>query len=180
MRNRSGFGWLDFLIGVLLLALGVLAFIRPDLALTGLVCAYGIAAVVMGVADLLLYIRVERYTGFGPVLSLISGIVSVMSGIMLVAYPRTGVLVLTVLFPLWFIAHCISRLTHLNHIRLVAGEGIYTLVLVINVIGLVLGFLMLLSPLFTLTTIRCFAGVYLILLGIDSIAMAMSPMGRRW
>lgn len=171
MRNRSGFGWLDFLIGVLLLALGVLAFAQPDLALTGLVCAYGIAAVVMGVADLLLYIRVERYTGFGPVLSLISGIVSVMSGIMLVAYPRTGVLVLTVLFPLWFIAHCISRLTHLNHIRLVAGEGIYTLVL---------GFLMLLSPLFTLTTIRCFAGVYLILLGIDSIAMAMSPMGRRW
>ena len=179
MRRRSGFGWLELAIGILLLALGTLAFVRPDLALTGLVFAYGVAAIVMGVADILLYVQVERYTGFGPVLSLISGILSVMSGIMLVAYPRTGVLVLTVLFPIWFIAHCVSRFTHLHHIRFVAGEGMYYFTLILNIIGLVLGFLMLFSPLLTLTTIRFLAGAYLILLGIDAIVMAASRMGTR-
>ena len=180
MRRRSGFGWLELAIGIILIVLGVLAFVKPDLALNSLVCAYGVAAVVMGVADMILYIRVERFTGFGPILSLISGILGVMSGIVLVVYPQAGVLVLTVLFPIWFIAHCISRMTHLNHIRFIAGSGIFYFILTVNLIGLVLGVLMLFNPLFTLTTIRCFAGAYLILLGIDSVVLAASRLGTRF
>ena len=179
MKRRSGFGWLELVIGIILVILGVLAFARPDLALTGLVFAYGISAVIMGVADIILFIEVERYTGFGPILSLISGVLSVMSGLMLVVYPGAGVLVLTVLFPIWFIAHGISRLAHLGHIRFVAGNGIYYFTLIVNLIGLVLGILMLFHPLFTLATVRCFAGTYLILLGIDSVVMAASRMGKR-
>ena len=180
MRRRSGFGWLELAIGIILIALGVLAFAKPDLALTSLVFAYGVVAVVMGVADIILYIEVERYTGFGPVLSLIAGILSVMSGVMLVVYPRTGVVVLTVLFPIWFIAHCISRLVHLGHIRFVGGNGLYYFTLAVNIIGLILGLMMFMSPLLTLTTIRYFASLYLILLGIDSVVMAFSRMGTRW
>lgn len=179
MRRRSGFGWLELIIGLLLVVLGILAFLKPELALTSLVFAYGIAAVAMGVADILLFIHVERYTGLGPVLSLVSGILSVMAGIMLAAYPRTGALVLTMLFPIWFIAHCVSRLAHLSHIRLMLGKGTFYLLLAINIIGLVLGILMLFNPIFTLSTIRCFASIYLILLGVDSVVMALSSMGRR-
>lgn len=180
MRKRSGFGWLELIIGIVLIGLGILTFVNPDLALTSMVFAYGIAAVVMGIADLILYIQVERYTGFGPILALISGILSVMSGVALVVYPSAGILVLTVLFPIWFIAHCISRLSHLNHIRLAAGNGMYYFTLAINIVGLLLGFMMLLNPLFTLTTIRFFASIYLILLGIDSIAMSISRIGTRF
>lgn len=179
MRRRSGFGWLEFVIGIILIVLGFMALVKPDLALTVMVFAYGIAAVAMGIADIILYIRVERYTGFGPVLALVAGILSVMSGIMLTAYPRTGVVVLTVLFPIWFIAHCISRFTQLNHIRFVAGDGTYYFALIINIIGLILGFLMFLRPMFTLATLRWFAGLYLMLLGVDSIVIAFSRMGRR-
>ena len=179
MRRRSGFGWLELAIGILLILLGALAFLRPDLALNSLVFAYGVAAVVMGIADIILYIEVERYTGFGPILSLIAGVLSVMSGVMLAVYPRTGVLVLTVLFPIWLIAHCISRLTQLNHVRYVAGSGVYRFALVINIIGLILGCLMILRPLFTLATLRYFAGFYLILLGIEAVVTAVSRMGTR-
>lgn len=180
MRRHSGFGWLELVIGVLLIALGILTFAKPELVLTSMVFVYGISAVVMGISDIILYIQVERYTGFGPTLSLVSGILSVMAGVMLVVYPRTGVLVLTVLFPIWFIAHCISRLAHLNHIRFVAGNGIFYFTLIIHIIGLILGFLMLLSPVLTLTTIRYLAGIYLILLGIDSLVVAFSRMGKRF
>ena len=180
MRKRSNFGWLELAIGILLIILGVLVFVKPDLAMTSMVFAYGAAAVVMGVADIILYIQVDRFTGFGPILSLISGILSVMSGIMLLVQPRIGVLVLTVLFPIWFIAHCISRLAHLGHIRFVAGNGTYYFTLIVNIIGLILGILMIFNPFFTLATIRGFAGVYLILLGADSIVLAVSKMGNRW
>lgn len=180
MRGRSGFGWLELVIGILLIVLGIVAFANPNFAVTGLVLAYGIAAVIMGIADIILYIRVERFTGFGPILSLISGILSVMSGIMLITYPGTGVMVLTVLLPIWFIAHCISRLANLNHVRFVAGNGMYYFTLIVNIIGLILGFLMMIRPLFTLATLRYFISAYLILLGIDAIVVAISRMGRHF
>ena len=177
MSRRSDFGWFELAIGIALIALGVLALAKPALVLTGLVFIYGIAAIIMGVADIILYIRVERFTGFGPVISLVAGILSVMCGAMLLVYPGAGALVLTLLFPIWFIAHCISRLAHLPHIRRAAGKGVYALTLIISVIGLILGFMMLLSPLFTLAAIRCFAGAYFILLGANGILLAFSPMG---
>ena len=179
MRRRSGFAWLELVVGVLLIALGIWAFLEPDRALADMAVAFGVAAVAMGVADILLYIQVERFVGLGPVLSLISGIMSVMSGMMLLAYPRAGALALSLLFPVWFIAHCISRLTHLSHIRFIAGRGMYTFTLVIHLVGLILGFLMLLTPFFTPNILRVFACVYLILLGIDGVVTAVSRMGMK-
>ena len=92
---------------------------------------------------------------------------------------EAGDLALTLLFPIWVITHCISRLSHLRQIRMIAGRGMYYFILIINIIGLFLGFLMLLNPLFTLSAIRCLAGTYFILLGIDGILMAVSRMGMQ-
>ena len=180
MRGRSGFGWLELLTGILLFILGIIGFIYPDMLLEEIVFACGVAAIIMGIADILLYLRVERFTGFGPMLSLISGIMSVMTGIMLIAYPGIGAMAVTILFPIWFIAHCISRLMNLNHVRYIAGNGMYYVLLIINIIGLILGCMMLLSPLFSLRTLRLFSSLYLILLGADAICMAVSNMGRRF
>ena len=177
MRRHSGFGWLELITGILFIVLGIWTFADPRHALASMVFIFGVPAIIVGIADIVLYVQAERYTGFGPVIALISGILSVMSGIMLLVYPRAGIIVLTVLFPIWFIAHCISRLAHLPHIRRAAGKGVYALTLIISVIGLILGFMMLLSPLFTLAAIRCFAGAYLILLGANGILLAFSPMG---
>ena len=150
------------------------------MALKGMAFVYGVVAVVMGVADILLYIQVERYTGLGPMVSLIAGILSVMSGIMLLVYPQTGLWPWLLLFPIWFIAHCISRLTQVNHIRLASGDGMYYFTLVINIIGLILRMHDVFSaPLLTLSYIRLFASAYLILLGVDSILMAVGPLGMR-
>ena len=177
MKNRSGFGWLEFIIGVILIALGVFTFASPGAALTGFAVAYGVIAVVMGVADIVLYVRAERYTGFGPIVALVAGILSVMSGMVLLVYPSAATIALTFLFPLWFIAHCISKLSQINYVRYTAGDAMYYITLIINVIGLVLGFMMLLSPVFTLSAIRYFACIYLVLLGVDSIMTAFSRMG---
>ena len=100
MRRRSGFGWMEFIEGVLLLILGIYTFIQPDRALTGFIVLYGVIAVLMGIADILLYARVERFTGFGPIVSLISGALSVMTGVMLLVYPNAGKWVMGLLFPL--------------------------------------------------------------------------------
>ena len=92
--------------------------------LSGLVAVYGIIAIALGIEDIVVYVRLSRFTGFGPMLSLIAGILSVMCGIMLLANPNVGKWALTILMPIWFIAHCISGLTRVNLVRLI-GNSFY-------------------------------------------------------
>lgn len=180
MRKRSGFGWLEFVIGVLLIVMGVFTFLRPNSAMTVVVVIYGLIAVLTGVSDIVFYTKMERHTGFGPTISLISGILSVMAGVMLVVYPNAGKWIMSLLFPIWFIAHCISRLSHLNVVRFMAGNVIYYFSMIMNVIGLILGIFMLIQPVVTLLTFGHIIGLYLILLGVDNIAMAVSQIGSKW
>ncbi len=52
---------------------------------------YGIVAVVIGsIVDIVFYVRTERHSGFGPTVALVTGILGVMSGVMLLAYPTAG------------------------------------------------------------------------------------------
>ena len=50
MRQRSSYGWLELVIGILLSVLGIYSFFRPVDYLTTLIVIYGIAALVTGIA----------------------------------------------------------------------------------------------------------------------------------
>ena len=99
---------------------------------------------------------------------------------MLLMYPNAGELVLVLLLPIWFIAHSISRLTHLSLVRMTAGDFYYYFTMILNIAGVILGFLMILWPSIALFSAGFIVGIYLILLGIDSIVMACSDMDIGW
>ena len=183
MKRKNGFGWSELIVGVLLILLGIFAFIRPESTLTGAVVIYGVIAIVMGIEDLVVYARLSRFIGFGPMLSLISGILSVMCGVMLLANPNVGKWALTILLPIWFIAHCISELTRTNLIRLIGNPFYYYFSLILNILGLVLGFVMIFSPALSFVTLRaiCYmVAIYLILFGIESIIAAFARRNSDW
>ena len=176
MRERTPWyrrvNWWELIAGIVMIALGIASLARPSLAVTGLVYAYGIAGVIVGVTDILRYIRVERYTGFGPIVSLVAGVLSVMAGVVILVNPRVGMAVFSLLFALWFITHCVSRLASLSRVRLVAGRGAYYAALVLNLVGLVLGAVLVVLPTASILTLGYLAAVYLIVLGAESLVMA--------
>ena len=183
MKRKNRFGWSELIAGVLLVLLGAASFVWPESALTGAIVIYGVIAILMGIEDIVVYVRLSRFTGFGPMLSLISGILSVMCGIMLVGNPNLGKWALTVLLPVWFIAHCISGLTHTNLIRLIGNRFYYYFSLILNIFGLILGFLMFFSPILSFVTIRVISYMiagYLILFGIESIIAAFARKNTEW
>ena len=112
--------------------------------------------------------------------SLVAGILSIMTGIALLAYPGIAEWIISLLFPLWFITHCISRLAHTALIRYVAGNFYYYFSLAVNILGLVLGFVMLLQPILTFLTLGYLIGLCLIAFGVECILLAFSDMGSRW
>ena len=131
-------------------------------------------AIVTGIADIIFYVKMEKYMGFGPVLALVSGVLSVLAGAMLLMYPDAGQLVIVMLIPIWFIAHSIARLSHLPLIKLGAGKKFYIFSLVLNIIGIIMGVLMIFSPRFAFVSASVLIGGYLILLGIDCVIMSGS------
>ena len=146
MRGRSGFGWSQFIMGHLPdPAGGVHLYEAPAAYSPASLCCTAWRRVITGICDIILYIKEERFTGFGPAVSLVSGILSIMTGIVLLAFPGIAEWIVALLFPLWFITHCISRLTHTGLIRFMAGEFYYWFTMIVNILGLVLGFLMLCS-----------------------------------
>ena len=77
MRERSRFDWVELIEGILLILLGFYSISHPGSALTGVVLLYGLVAIVTGIADIVFYVKVEEHTGFGPTVSLVSGVLSV-------------------------------------------------------------------------------------------------------
>ena len=183
MKRRYNFGWSELVVGLLLILLGVFTFVRPEGMLTGAVMIYGVIAVVLGIEDIMIYSRVSRFTGFGPTLSLLSGILSVMCGVMLLGNPNIGKWALTILLPVWFIAHCISGLTHTGLIRLIGNPLYFYFSLILNVMGLVLGFMMLFSPVLSFVTLRAIsymAAIYFLLFGVESVIAAFARRNSDW
>lgn len=173
MNTRRRLGWMELIEGILLIVLGIVTLTQPRGALTSLVIAYGVIALLTGLVDIAFYIVMEKHTGFGPTVSLVTGILSVLAGCALIAHPEIGLNLLLIIFPIWFLTHCISRLTHLNIVRLVAGKGSYYLTLTANIIGIVLGVMMLFDPMLSIVSMSALIGVDLILLGVESVVFAI-------
>ncbi len=183
MNKKSNFGWSELIIGLLMTVLGIFTFIKPENILSGAIIVYGIIITIMGIDDIIVYARVSRFTGFGPTLALISGIFSVMCGVMLIANPNIGKWALTILMPIWFVAHSIAGLTRTNFIRLVGNTFYYYFSLILNILGLIIGFIMILSPAMSFVTLRIcsyIVAIYLVLFGIESIISAFVRRNSDW
>lgn len=179
MRRRSGFGWYELIEGILLMGLGIYSLFKPMQSLLGLVALYGAGAAATGIGDIVLYCRLEKHMGFGPTLYLVSGVVSLLVGIVLMLHPGARSWAVLLLFPLWFLCHCIGRISHISYARPLFSRGYYTLALIVNILGLVLGVLMLLSPRLSRLSFNLIMASILLLLGIDTLAEALSKLGAK-
>ena len=179
MRRRSRYGWLELIEGILLILLGIYTLFNPGNTIRGITFVYGILAVITGISDIVFYAKTEHYVGFGPTIALVTGILSLLAGLMLLMYPNAGELVMTLLLPIWFIAHSVSRLTHLPLVRLV-GKFYYYFTMIVNILGIILGCLMIIWPWVALFSTGFIIGCYLILLGIDCVVLACSDMDTGW
>ncbi len=128
--RKSHLKWLELVVGILMILLGIYSLVSPSGMLTGITVVYGVFAVLTGIADIAFYVKMERRMGFGPSVALVTGILSLLAGILLLRNIGAGRWAMTLLFPLWFIAHCISRLSHLSLIRMyLICQGVDSLLL---------------------------------------------------
>ena len=72
MKRQSDIGWFELIMGLILIILGIVIMRQPVGVFTWIVILCGVIAVISGIGDIVLYVKMERFTGFGPVVSLVT------------------------------------------------------------------------------------------------------------
>jgi uncharacterized membrane protein HdeD (DUF308 family) len=168
LKEKVDINWAEMLLGVVFVLMGIYTFAHPELTLSGFLVVYGVLAVICGVVDIAFYVHLERHTGFGPVTALVLGIVNGLLGLFLILSPHTAAVIVGLIFPLWFVCHCLVKLLNLNVVR-VLSPWRYWWELVVNLVGILLGVLLLLHPFASAVSLVYLAGAYLVVMGLSSI-----------
>lgn len=114
--------WLWFVIeGVVLVILGALAIVVPPLATLGVTIFLGWLFLISGVVGLVMTFMTRGAPGFWW--SLVSGILGVIAGLVLLVYPLTGALSLTLVVTAFFIVEGVASIMYaLEHRKLLSGR----------------------------------------------------------
>lgn len=176
--KRSTIGWVEIILGILMVVLGIYTLMNPDTAITAIVIVYAIAAIISGIADFVIYYRLEKRGGFGSAMMILAGILNVAVGVLLLFNIGAGAWTLSILFPIWFIFHCIARLANLDYVKAYGSTFEYWVSMIVNVVGVILGFMILFNPFASLLTVVYFVAFYLLFEGFGSLIGGFGNLGR--
>jgi uncharacterized membrane protein HdeD (DUF308 family) len=164
--------WQLFLTeGIVLLILGILAIVVPQIATIAAAVLIGWLLLVSGVVGLIATLRMRSAPGFWW--SLISAVLGIVAGIVLLLWPLSGALSLTVILTVFLVIEGVtSILFALEHKRELSGR--WGMMLVSGVIDLVLAWMIFQGlPGTAAWAIGLLIGINLVFGGSALIAMAL-------
>jgi uncharacterized membrane protein HdeD (DUF308 family) len=114
--------WVFYLIeGLILIVLGAIAIVIPPIASLAVTILLGALFLVSGVVGLVLTLWLRQLPGFWW--SLLSAVLAIVTGILLLAWPVSGVLSLTLVLAVFFVIEGVATIMYaLDHRRQYTGR----------------------------------------------------------
>lgn len=178
LMKRSSFGWMEILLGILMVIMGIYSLANPVESLGVIVVAYAIVVIVNGIANFVMYCRLERHGGFGSAMMIVSGVLNLLIGVLLLFNVGAGAIALGILFPIWFLIHCISRLSNMDFVKSVGSKFEYWVALIANILGLIFALMILFNPFAGAIALIYFVALYLLIEGFSSIIGGFGSIGK--
>jgi uncharacterized membrane protein HdeD (DUF308 family) len=164
--------WLFFLIeGIILLALGLAAIVLPPLATIAIEVIIGRLLLVSGIVGLITTLRMRRVAGFWW--SLLSAILGIAAGFVLLRWPLSGALSLTLILTVFFVIEGVASIFYaLEHKRELSGR--WSWMLTSGALDLILGGIIFLGlPGTAAWAIGLLVGINMVFGGLAVITMAL-------
>jgi len=165
--------WKLFLIeGLCLLVLGVLAIILPQIASLAVTLVIGWLFLFSGAVGLFMTFMMRQMPGFWW--SLLSAVLGIAAGLVLIAFPVSGVISLTYVLVAFFIVEGVASIMFaLDHRAELPGR--WSWMLMSGIVDLILAALILLGlPSSAAWAIGLLVGINMVMGGVALIAMAMT------
>ena len=119
--------WVLFLVeGIVLVALGLLAIVLPPIATLAVEILFGWLFLISGIVGLITTVRMRQAPGFWW--ALVSAALGIAAGIVLLAWPLSGVLSLTLILIVFFTIEGVASIMYaLEHKRELSGRWVWML-----------------------------------------------------
>ena len=161
--------WLVLLRGIFAVAFGVIALVRPGVALLTLVWVFGIYAVVDGITAIVLGFRSrgEPHRGW----TVVQGVVSVLAGLIALFWPGVTAYALLFVIAFWAIVLGIGEIGGAFATRR-TGSTSWGWTLAAGLLNVVFGVLLLIWPSSGILTLVWLVGIFVVAGGIALVILA--------
>lgn len=173
--RNEGFGWVELITAILFFIAAYFAFSNPVDTLETITIFFGIAALLRGILSLVTYFRVrnDASSESSPTILLVFGIVGILVGLAFLFFSGLGTAVLSYAFAVWFLVDSVEGLSRAPRYKR-RGTGLYWTAIVLNVIGLIVGVLLILNPLTALFTFSYLIALAFVYFGVLNLFLAFA------
>lgn len=173
MAKKTNFDWQALIIAILFTVAAFLSFLLPGSALFVLIVFIGILAIVFGIYRIVQFFRLVYLPGYARAFLMVSGILSALVGVLFLVNRGGAVIALGALFAIWFIVDAIVGLANWKYAKMV-GNGYFALMLALNILALIFGILLLISPVVSALTLTFLVGFAFAIFAIENYVFAFT------
>lgn len=171
-QKTNKFDWLSLIVGLLFISVAVLSFKASPLSnLSILVSFITVLLVFKGASMLLLRMKVKKWFDISATPLLIIGILDILMGCYFIFNLSKGILIAPYVFAIWFIMDAFFGLLDLSWLKKIS-RSFFGLTLVSSVLGIIIGIMLLVSPVVSTLTLSFLVGFNLLNVGITYIVRA--------
>lgn len=165
--NRTISRVLWVIAGIILIAAGIYCLISPAAAITGMAMYFGIAMLISGIVDVIIFAGASRFMA-GSGWFLVDGIVTILLSMFILGNQLFTTLTIPFVFGMWLLFSGISKFANSFELRRlgIPGWGWFT---ALGILLAVIGFVSFMDPFISMVAITFMVGLFLILQGLASI-----------
>lgn len=170
-EQKKGVDWFSLILGILFVIAGIASFVHPDTTMHFLAILVGVAFILRGIYELWFRNFINNALNEKAGWIIFIAILDIILGIIVLAWPGLGVLYLAIIFAVWFIIDSLAMIRGAKFFR-EFHRGYATWLVVLGIISLILGIILLFSPMLSVMTIVWLVSVMLMVFGIMHIIQA--------
>lgn len=169
-RPAHRFDWGALIGGVLMIIVALLLLRHPAKGLHAFVLLFGFLSIVQGFVWLAGYSRFHLYFSRSWV-TLISGILDILIGILFLGSYEIGGLTLAYLFAVWFFVDSVVGIVFAWHLR-DFGTASFIFYIILNIISLLLALFLIFHPVFAALSLIWLVAFWLLVFGFNEVVLA--------
>lgn len=173
MEKERKVQWGALILGLVFMWAALTAFRNPAGDLVAVVITFGITAIVAGVVNLMIRNKWKQITGSKSSMLMVMAIIDIIIGLVLLFNIGASVTVLPFVFAIWFIVDSIRGLLMLDTVKVIS-KGYYWFSLIVNILGIVVGFMLFFDPITSALTLAFLVGFYFLMASITCFVEAFT------
>jgi len=166
--------WFEIGVSALLILIGVIFLLKPDISVTVLGVLFGLNILIFGGLNIYAYLKRREISLFRY--HLIYGIIGILLGVLTILNPFTFSQVITVFIGLWILYMAIIKIDFAIRLKKL-NESSFLIILVSAILEILMSILIFINP-FSNLIITEIAGAYFILCGIINCTDAILTKNR--